>query len=85
VARVGDPVEIAMAVAFPASPQANYIQGALLDIDGGRREPSDVDLHSKRGLAYIEQNSYTQNSRANRVSVNFIGADAPFLSGEFQR
>ena len=35
VARFGDPAEIARAVAFLASPQAAYIQGALLDVDGG--------------------------------------------------
>ena len=36
VARFGDPSEIARAVAFLASPQANYCQGVLLDIDGGQ-------------------------------------------------
>jgi NAD(P)-dependent dehydrogenase (short-subunit alcohol dehydrogenase family) len=36
VARFGEPVEIALAVAFLASPHADYIQGALLDIDGGQ-------------------------------------------------
>src|SRR5262245_38747446 len=36
VARFGEPAEIARAVAFLASPQADYIQGALLDIDGGQ-------------------------------------------------
>jgi len=36
VARFGDPTEIARAVAFLASPQASYVQGALLDIDGGQ-------------------------------------------------
>jgi 3-oxoacyl-[acyl-carrier protein] reductase len=35
VARFGDPAEIARAVAFLASPQAGFCQGAVLDIDGG--------------------------------------------------
>lgn len=35
VARFGQPAEIAQAVAFLASPQAAYINGAILDIDGG--------------------------------------------------
>jgi NAD(P)-dependent dehydrogenase (short-subunit alcohol dehydrogenase family) len=36
VARFGNPAEIARAVAFLASPQAAYCQGAILDIDGGQ-------------------------------------------------
>ena len=35
VARFGEPEEIARAVAFLVSPQAAYIHGAVLDIDGG--------------------------------------------------
>lgn len=35
VARFGEPAEIADAVAFLASDPAGYIQGAILDIDGG--------------------------------------------------
>jgi len=35
IARFGDPVEIARAVAFLASQQAAYIQGSILDVDGG--------------------------------------------------
>ena len=35
IARFGDPSEIARPVAFLAPPQAAYIQGAILDVDGG--------------------------------------------------
>ena len=36
VARFGEPAEIARAVAFLASPQAAYCQGAIVDVDGGQ-------------------------------------------------
>lgn len=36
VARFGEPAEIARAVAFLASPQAAYLQGAVIDVDGGQ-------------------------------------------------
>lgn len=36
VERFGDPAEIGRAVAFLASPQAGYCQGAVLDVDGGQ-------------------------------------------------
>jgi 3-oxoacyl-[acyl-carrier protein] reductase len=35
IARFGEPAEIARAVALLASPQSAYIQGAILDVDGG--------------------------------------------------
>jgi NAD(P)-dependent dehydrogenase (short-subunit alcohol dehydrogenase family) len=36
IARFGEPGEIASAVAFLASAQAQYCQGAILDVDGGQ-------------------------------------------------
>ncbi len=36
VARFGTPAEIAHAVAFLASPAANYCQGTIMDVDGGQ-------------------------------------------------
>jgi len=35
VSRVGEPLDIARAVAFLVAPQSSYIQGAILDVDGG--------------------------------------------------
>ena len=35
VARFGEPAEVADAVAFLASDRSAYLQGAILDVDGG--------------------------------------------------
>lgn len=36
VGRVADPAEIAAAIAFLATDAASYIQGVVLNVDGGR-------------------------------------------------
>jgi 3-oxoacyl-[acyl-carrier protein] reductase len=35
VARFGEPEEVAALVAFLAGAEAGYVQGAILDVDGG--------------------------------------------------
>ena len=43
--RIGEPIEVAKAIAFLASDQASFITGQILMIDGGRTitnpKPSD--------------------------------------------
>ena len=40
--RLGEPVEIARAMLFPASDEAKYITGQTLVVDGGRSLPASV-------------------------------------------
>ncbi len=43
VGRIGDPTDIAAAVAFLASPAAAYVTGKLIEVDGGLQRPN-LDL-----------------------------------------
>jgi 3-oxoacyl-[acyl-carrier protein] reductase len=36
ITRIGEPEDIAGLIAFILSPQGSYLQGALIDMDGGR-------------------------------------------------
>ena len=43
MARLGDPKDVAYAALFLASPEANYITGQTLVVDGGQTLPESID------------------------------------------